>query len=95
MYRINTRDDGQTVATFQIDPYQFDMKADRPGLRTVLEEKRDLQQMVSEPSDNPDSTSLETYQDATPEFRLDSIATAVHPGHIVVEVDDDDADRRD
>jgi hypothetical protein len=96
MYKINERDGGDTVATFQLDPYQFDVKADRPGLRSLLEDKRDLQQMVGEPSDDPDSTSLETYVDASPEFRLDSIATAVHPGHAVVEVEDTgDDDRRD
>ena len=96
MYQINERDGGDTVATFQIDPYRFDMKADRPGLRSLLEGKRDLQQMVSEPTDNPDSTSLETYVDATPEFRLDRIAVAVQPGHVVVEVEDtDDGDGRD
>jgi hypothetical protein len=92
MCQINERDGGDTVAIFQLDPYQFDMKADRPGLRTVLEEKKDLQQMVAEPSDDPNSTSLETYVDASPEFRLNSIATAVHPGHTVVEVKDTDAD---
>jgi hypothetical protein len=95
MYLINSRDDGQTVATFQIDPYQFTMKADKPGLQTILEEKRDLQQMVAEPPDNPDSTSYETYVDASPEFRLDSIASAVQPGYAVVEVDDEDAVSRD
>ena len=94
MYQINECDGGDTVATFQLDPYQFDVKADRPGLRTMLEDIRDLQQMVGEPSDDPDSTSLETYVDASPEFRLTEIVAAVHPGHAVVEVEDTGADDR-
>jgi hypothetical protein len=49
--------------------------------------------MESEPTDNPDSTSLETYVDASPEFRLERIATVVRPGHVVVEVKHTDPDR--
>lgn len=30
MYLINNQDDGQIVASFQIDPHQFEMATDNP-----------------------------------------------------------------
>jgi hypothetical protein len=47
-----------------------------------------------ETSDDPNSMSYEIYQEATPEFQLDSIATAVRLGNVDIEVDDEVADRR-
>jgi len=90
MYRINEWDGGETVATFQLDPYRFTIKkSNRDGLRRILKDMEDLRQMNGEPSgdDEDGGTSLEGYDEPTADFRLNEIAAAVAPGHTVVEAD--------
>lgn len=89
---ISEQGSSYSITPFQLDPYRFDRRPTGRGFGPPLEDKQGLQQMESEPTDNPDSTSLETYVDASPEFRLERIATVVCPGHVVVEVKDTDPD---
>ena len=86
MYEIRTWDDGTTVATIRLDPYRFNLKKpNRNGLRSILKGLEGREMMTGYPPDDEDSTSLERYEDPTDDFMLDSIATAVTPGHVLVE----------
>lgn len=96
MYQINSRDTGNTVATVRLDPYRFDMnQPNRDGVRRVLEEMKGVKQMNrtvyegDEVEVTEDSTSMETYQEPSDDFLLDQIASAVSPGHALVEVGDE------
>ena len=90
MYEIRTWDDGTTVATIRLNPYRFDMKKpNMDGLRSILNRLEDRKMMTGDPPDDEDSTSLEGYEDPTDDFMLDSIATAVTPGHVLVEADNE------
>lgn len=101
MYDIYRRGDGQKVASFWTDPYDY--KAGQEAndtIRQVLQEMNSLQQMnrtrfegspAYEESGGPErgGTSMEGYQDPSPDHILQTIAGRVSPGYIVMERSDD------
>lgn len=85
-----TNSDGETVATVRFGPYGYSMSQPNPGVDMILNGVRDVQQMNRTPAErevDPETatSSPETLQDPSDDFRRTWIASALAPNYTLSE----------